>query len=198
MSLKAKQNFLAVVGLLLIVVLCYGAFVAIRSTVAVLSLMKSDLAVAIIAAGATVFVSVLSIVLGKVYEAREQIAREHREKKIPVYEDLLKFMFRILMGTKAGNPPSEAEIIEFMTGFTQRVMVWGSDDVLAVWVKWRRLSVSPDAQKQDPFKLLVVYEELIRAIRRDLGHKNKGLARGDILALFVNDIDKHLPPAGRP
>jgi len=33
---------------------------------------------------------------------------------------------------------------------------------------------------------------LILAIRRDLGHKNSGLKRGDILALFVNDIDKHL------
>ena len=110
-----------------------------RATVRVLESLDSGIAVAIIAAAATVFVSVLSIVIGKVYESRALIQKEHREKKIPVYEDLIKFMFRVLMGTKTGDIPSEKEMIEFMSGFTQRMMVWGSDDVLYAWVQWRRV-----------------------------------------------------------
>jgi hypothetical protein len=71
-------------------------------------------------------------------------------------------------------------------------MVWGSDEVLAGWVKWRRLLINEAAVKENPIRSMLLYEELIFAIRRDLGHKNKSLVTGDILALFVNDIDEHL------
>ena len=35
-------------------------------------------------------------------------------------------------------------------------------------------------------------EEVYRAIRKDLGHDDNRLKKGDILGLFVNDIDKYL------
>jgi len=193
MSPKVRQPITVIVGVLLLAGITYGVFVATRATIRVLASLDSDIAVAIVAAAATALVSVLSIVLGKVYESRAMIQKEHREKKIPVYEDLINFMLRILMGTNTGDAPCEKEMLEFMLGFTQRVMVWGSDDVLAAWVKWRRLSINEAAMQADPMKLVFFYEELIFAIRRDLAHKNKGLVRGDILVLFVNDIDQHLP-----
>jgi hypothetical protein len=49
----------------------------------------------------------------------------------------------------------------------------------------------------NPLNAMFLYEALIFSIRRDLGHRNKGLVTGDILALFVNDIDQHLPPKRR-
>jgi len=131
-------------------------------------------------------------VLGKAYEGRAIVRKEHREKKIPVYEDLIKFMFRILMGTKTGNTPTEKEMLDFMSDFTQSIMVWGSDDVLAAWVKWRRTAVNAEELKANPMKLMLLYEDLILTIRSDLGHKNRSLRTGDVLALFVNDIDQQL------
>jgi hypothetical protein len=38
------------------------------------------------------------------------------------------------------------------------------------------------------------YEALLRAIRRDLGHSDKGLKQGDLLKLFINDLDDEAPP----
>ncbi|MCW5892623.1 MAG: hypothetical protein KIT14_19080 [bacterium] len=172
--------------------LLYGTIVAVRAGARVLASLDSDIAVAIIAAAATAFVSVLSIVLAKAYEARALVLKEHREKKTPVYEDLIKFMFRILMGAKTGKAPTEKEMLDFMSDFTQRVIVWGSDDVLAAWVKWRRTAVNAEALKTNPMTLMLLYEQLILTIRRDLGHKNQNLRTGDVLALFVNDIDQQL------
>lgn len=192
MSPNTRQRLSAVVGLLLLAALAYGAFVAVRAAARVLASLDSDIAVAIIAAAATAFISVLSIVLGKAYESRALVHREHREKKIPVYEDLIKFMFRILMGAKTGDAPSEKEMLDFMSDFNQRIMVWGSDDVLAAWVKWRRAATSEADVKANPMEVMLLYEQLILTIRRDLGHKNKNLGRGDVLALFVNDIDQVL------
>jgi len=195
-SPRARQVLSVIFGLLLFAGVGYCLFVAARVAVQVLSSVNSVIAVAIITAAATVLVSILSIVLGKVYESRLLIQKEHREKKIPVYEELIKFMFRILMGSKTGDPPAETEMVQFMSGFTQRIMVWGSDEVLAAWVKWRRLLINEAAMKANPMQSMFLYEELIRAIRRDLGHRNSALAKGDILALFINDIDQYLPKKG--
>ena len=52
---------------------------------------------------------------------------------------------------------------------------------------------APDVQaKADPEEILFLTEKLLFAIRRDLGHKNKNLKKGDILSIFVNDIEKYL------
>ncbi|MBZ5632621.1 MAG: hypothetical protein LAO55_05765 [Acidobacteriia bacterium] len=193
MSPKVRHALSVCFGILLIAGIGYGTLAAARTTILALASMKSDIVVAIIAAAATVFVSVLSIVLGKIYESRSIIQKEHREKKIPVYEDLIRFTFRILMGSKTGESLSEKEMIVLMSEFTQRAMVWGSDEILGAWVKWRRLLTDDAAVKANPLKAMFLYEELIFTIRRDLGHKNKALVKGDILALFVNDIDQHLP-----
>jgi len=192
MKTETRQGLLAFVGLAIIAVVIIGAIVAVRYLLGVLTSLDSDLAVAIIAAAATVLVSVLSVVLGNIYEAREQVQREHREKKIPVYEDLIAFLFRVLLGVKTGSAPTEEDMLKFMSEFNQRAMVWGSDEVLAAWIKWRRAAINSSSPGTQPLELVFLYEELILAIRRDLGHKNSGLKRGDILALFVNDIDKHL------
>ena len=187
-----RKAWSIILSLLLLAGIGFILFVGARA-VAHFATHNSSIATAIITAAAAVLVSVLSIVLGKLYESRSLIKKEHREKTIPVYEDLITFMFRILMSTKTGNPPSEEEIVKFMSDFTPRAMVWGSDEVLLAWVKWRRTSIDQVAMKTGPMKPMFVYEELILAIRRDLGHKNKGLLPGNILSLFINDIDQHLP-----
>src|SRR5690242_15946387 len=120
---RVRQILSVVTGLALILAGVYLAVVAIQAAISVFSSLNSQVAVAIIAASATVFVSVLSIVLGKVYDRREQINREIRERKIPVYEDLIRFMFRVLMGEKTGKVPTESEMLEFFMDFTQRVVV---------------------------------------------------------------------------
>jgi len=193
---KSRQWLAGVVGVVLLGALGYGLFVAVRAALKVLASLDSDIAVAIIAAAATAFVSVLSIVLGKAFESRAILRREHRERKIPVYEDLIKFMFRILMGSKTGEVPTEKEMLEFMSDFNQRIMVWGADDVLAAWVRWRRAATDPADLKAHPMNLMLLYEKVILTIRRDLGHNNRNLDTGDILALFINDIDQQLARGG--
>jgi hypothetical protein len=172
----------------------YSAYLAIRALKHFWVSVNSQIAIAIIAATATVCVSVISIAIAKAYESRALIKRELREKKIPVYVDLLEFMSRILMGSKIGNEPSEGEVLKFLFDFNQRFMIWGADDVVAAWSKLRRTIVHEAIVKANPQAVMFLYEQLIMAIRRDLGHKNKNLGRGDILALFLNDIDQFISP----
>ena len=194
MSPKARTVLSTIVGVLLVAGVGFGIIVALRTVIHALASLAPAIAAAIIAPAATVIVSVISIVLGKYFESRNLIQKEQREKKIPVYEDLINFVSKIQMSTKAGNtPPSEEEMVNFMSGFTQRIMVWGSDEVLTAFVRFRRVPTDDAATKANPFGLMFSYEQLILAIRRDLGHKNKALSTGDILRLSINDIDQYLP-----
>lgn len=192
MNINIKRLISILLGIAFLGILGFGTYLLLKGIIRALTTLNSDVAVAIIAAAATALISVLTIILGRIIESRSLLEREHREKKIPVYEELIAFMFRILMGSKTGSQPTEKEILQFMSGFTQRIAIWGSDDVLASWVKFRRLSVNEAELKANPVALMILYEQLIMTIRHDLGHKNKNLETGSILSLFLNDIDKHL------
>lgn len=104
---------------------------------------------------------------------------------------------RVLLGNTLGKPVPEAEVIQFLMDFTQRIMVWGSDDVLLAWVKFRRQTIQSGAGNGKPLDAIFIFEDIVKAMRRDLGHRNSGVERGDILALFVNDIEQHLPTRRR-
>lgn len=105
-------------------------------------------------------------------------------------------MFKVFMGAKTGEPVSEKEMIEFMSNFTQEAMVWASDDVLNAWIKFRATSINEEKIKTNPFVLMLLFEDLVREIRKDLGHKNKNLTNGKLLSLFVNDTEKHIDEDG--
>lgn len=184
-------------GIFLLAMMGLGLYWLIRTAFRVLSSWDSDIAVAIIAAAATVLVSVISVVLGKIYEARTAIQKELRERKTPVYEEFITFIFRVFLGEKTGTAPTEQEMAEFLSNYNQKMMVWGSDSVLREWSAWRRCLEQHTTDPEPNFVAgLVQYEKLILAIRKDLGHKNEGIGKFDILRLFINDLDEAIKRHG--
>lgn len=154
--------------------------------------LKKEVAAALIAGVATVLVSVLSVILTKYYERKRKIEQEIREKKIPMYVEFVEFWFRVLYSKNiTGKKIEEKEMIEFFSDFTQKVMVWGSDEVLILWSRYRRAFVDIEDPKSVSPEKLFDFEDLLMAIRKDMGHKNKGVIKGDLLGLFINDIDKY-------
>ena len=82
------------------------------------------------------------------------------------------------------------KIIQFLQDFTQELIVWGSDPVLKAFGTFREALISYKGG-EPPIEGLFLFEQYMLEIRRDLGHKNKNLSSGDILALFINDIRKY-------
>lgn len=183
-----KKFLSAIVGLLVIAMLGYGFFFVASKIITYITSLNSDIAVAIIAAAGAVFVSVLSVVATKIYESKQLVTVENRENKIPIYDSLILFMQRALANETAGRKPTQDEIVKFVIEEQPKLMIWGSDEVLKSWIEWRRQASNPSTATESLF----IYEGLILAIRKDLGHKNKNLKRGDVLSLFVNDIADHM------
>jgi hypothetical protein len=133
------------------------------------------------------------LVLSKHYERNRAIEQELREKKIPAYYEFVELWFSIVASRSAEEGEEAAEQSKQRTAllmaFTQKVLVWGSDDVVAKWSRLRRRF-----GRNEPFsqEMLFEFEQLLLAMRLDTGHANKRLKRGDLLGLFINDIDNLL------
>jgi len=188
MNRKLKKVSQIILGFGILGLLLWGTLVAFSRALNWLLGLKSEVATAIIAASATVFVTLLSLVVSKYYERRGEIARENRLKKIPAYEQLISFIFSILQQGKPGfQDLTEADLIKTYSALTEKMIVWGSDEVLKSFGEFRVASLKL-SQEQGLPRLMVSLEDLMLAIRRDLGYQNKGLTRGAVLRLFLNDV----------
>lgn len=169
--------------------------------------LDNDVAIAIVTASATVFVSVFSAIWARNTEKAQIIEQQIREKKTPVYEEFITIAFDFLWAGKTQkeqqetksstikryqkeNPIQETAPLERLRKLTPHLIVWGTDDVIASWVKFREVTINPD--KDNNFNVLFVFEDFMSEIRKDLGHKNETLKKGDLLKIFINDVDQYL------
>jgi hypothetical protein len=116
-----------------------------------------------------------------------QIRTEQKEKKVEVYEQLIGFFFSLLFAVHLKKqPPNESEINEFLIQVTPQLILWGSDDVLLSFQRFREMGSNVKAEG-DPLTLMNNFEEMLLKIRKDLGHSNQSLTQGSILKIFIND-----------
>lgn len=191
MSIPTRQVAQFTINLIVTAFTLWGAFKLLQLLWEAFSQVNPTIAVGMIAASATIVVSVISVLVAKRLEFRATLAKEHREKKIPFYEGMVKFIFRITFADKLGlEPITEKEMIQQMASFTENLIVWGADEVIDAWFKFRNKSLNNNDGGGEA--IMFEIEDLLLAIRRDLGHENKGLTRGKILGLFINDIHQYI------
>jgi hypothetical protein len=82
-------------------------------------------------------------------------------------------------------------MIKSLTGFTQSLIIWGSDNVLKSFYSLRE-NLLKVANGNPSNKVLFHFEDLLLEIRKDLGPKNKNIKKGDILGIFINDIKEYI------
>jgi hypothetical protein len=156
------------------------------------SLLSSSLLSAIAVPSLTVLASVGTLVYSKREEQRRAIDAELRKQKLPVYEEFIQFIFRVTFEGKPGVKPFEQdEMIKFFVRFTPQLVIWGSDELIREYGNFREVS---RAEGNNLVLLVESVERLLLAIRKDLGHKNEKLGRGDLLVTFINDAKVFLRP----
>jgi len=180
-----------IVALVILGVMGFLLYITVKAYISILSNLEEGVAAAIIAATATILISVLSIIISQQYERTTKVKEEHRQKKIPVYEELMDFLFKTFYDRKNSDQESITEKTrEFMEQFTPKLIVWGSDEVIAAYLRFKKLAVDSVAAvgAKTLISSIIQLEELFYTIRRDLGHKNRNLKKLDILKLFINDL----------
>ncbi|HET7231514.1 MAG TPA: hypothetical protein VFJ16_16005 [Longimicrobium sp.] len=157
-----------------------------------LKTLQPPVAAAIIASSGTILVSVFTLLVSKLIERKNAIRLQIREKKIPAYEELISTSFKVLYSDKLeGKPMEEKEMLRLLVGATERLVIWGSDEVLLAYRAFRRYSEQPESSAE----ILFLWERLMLEIRKDLGHQNVGFERGSLLSLWITDIDRVIASA---
>lgn len=126
--------------------------------------------------------SIISIAL-KASEHRNKAKTELRVKMEKPYSQFIGFIFDTMKSTKANKPINDEEMLNRMMEFSKEVTLFGSNKVVKRWAKYRT-----SAATLSSIENLSQLESILFAIREDLGMKKRGMKKGDILSMFINDI----------
>jgi len=145
---------------------------------------------AVVGAVATATLGVVGVVWQQRQSEKARLREAHRDRMTPVYHELLKRVWQ-QAGPKTQQPTEE--VAEFMRDLKARQLMLGAPGaMLLAFNRWER-EAKVAQEKEDNIALVFAWEDLLRAIRRDLGHDDSDLPRGELLRVFMDDIDQFLP-----
>ena len=146
---------------------------------------------AIFSAVALVGAVIVAQMLAYRYSKKREIEEAHRNKRREVYSDIVAMIFKVIKHSKefsaTGGPSKLPEEVDAIwVEVTKGLLIWGSPEIIQEWKAFRR------GTKTEPEKVMFFIENLLREIRDDLGNGNEGLARGDLVSLFMGDGENPL------
>jgi hypothetical protein len=141
-------------------------------------------------------IGVFGVVWQQHRSEQARLREANRDRMTPIYYELLGTITQIIESGKAGegvDPDTEAFFRDLKA---RQLMLGASSQMLVAFNKWQRRTA--EIQKEDDNELgaVVAWEELLLAIRADLGHRDSGLPRGELLRLFISDYDEYFGSAG--
>lgn len=183
---------LAVLGYIFVWLLGIAAENIVESVIK-LNKIASNFDVVIVVSLITGAVSILGVVISsivaKIIEYRQNTKRYLYEKKEEPYSEFIEMVYKIQQSSKDNKEYSEKEMIDDILSFSKKLTLWGSSEVIKKWLTFRMISQENNG---NPTENLFILEDIIFEIRKDMGQKKKGLKKGDILSFFINDINRYL------
>jgi len=173
------------IGLVLLLVVGALLVVIVKAGFGVLASASPEVLAAMIVTSGTILVSVASLILSNRSQSRQQILQAQRERKAEVYEELLEYWFWAMRDRR--NTPEDERTQrdeKYRATIPQKLITWASEDV----IKEFTAQVGPEPGEEET--TMLGFEKLLLAVRKDLGHTNKGLAEGDLLRPFLTGVDE--------
>jgi len=185
--MKVKQFFYLLLGLVFLGAIGYAIHLA-AFGIAELVVNMSPALQATVATGTFAIVGALLAFFSNKYLNDKRSTEESiRPKKLQLYEEFITFIMRIFSKEEMGKKPTEDEMMNFFVEKTPDLIKYASNDVIKKWGKLRISLASANGTKS-----LFLMEDFFKEVRKDLGHPKFRSSRGDILRLFINDIDEYI------
>lgn len=179
---KTKKSYIFLGAVLLIL---GGAAIALLIVWFITEMQKLDPQprTTILAALIGILGIVITQALAGSWNRRLEKERAQLNRRTEVYESIVRITISTLVSK--GDPKALKEFTESMSKFGADLIVWGSEDVLKAWNDYRHRLMSGNLQGDQFFKLMA---DLLKAMRKDLGHKPGSLHDSDLLRPFINDV----------
>ncbi len=180
-------------ALVVLATLAWGLIVLVRLVLkSLFHGVNGNVAAAIAAAVITALSSVAILALQRHYDEKLESLNALRERKAALYKSFID-QWRELFGIGESRTDDESQtvIANSTTEFAKLssdMLCWASGPVLAEYSRLRRLPTSNPTEAAE--SSLLYFENVLLLMRQDLGHNDKALRAGDLLGMWVNDIDE--------
>lgn len=128
-----------------------------------------------------------------------------REMNAESYQQFLSFWLDMMLMPENQKRRTEGGmtkefLVPKMNKISQPLILWSSNEFVRIYADFRRMLTGAERNKQalPPLETLFALEDLMIIMRQDMGHNIEGIRRGDLLTLFVNDLDKADRQIGAP
>jgi hypothetical protein len=152
-----------------------------------LLLQAIDGAPEVVGAFVTALGAVVAVVYGRAWEKSRELEQSRRERIAPTYSRMVEAFYGS-MGDDATH--TEADLIGAFQEWAHKALLWAPAPVIQAFNEWR--AMLPDGDELPGPEAGIGFERLLFAFREDLGNKRGDLKEGDLLRVFINDIDDYL------
>ena len=158
------------------IILVYGAWLLVTALPKTLQQLDPTILSAVIATTGTLILGITALVAERTHPKARDIAEAHRAHKIGVYksffDNVIVFLQTVGKFPESSAKRKERKLQDFVQQFHRDSIFWASPKVLAAYNQMIRLA------QEDPTEAMLAMDDLMREIRKDLGHSNRGLKRG--------------------
>jgi|GEM_PF-2222072 len=137
----------------------------------------------------TAAVSVFAFVYNNARQQAREIASRHFSEKREAYRKFFDLMFAMVASQGNGEPIPEKETISRMREVAKEIMIWGNADTINAYNDF--LVYSATQPSGDPKAIFGIIEELLRNMRKELGHSDSRLKNLALTKLLVKGDEHH-------
>ena len=120
---------------------------------------------------------------------KREIEARHFVDKRDAYMKFMDLFFDVMKGQRLKRPTRGSKLVDDLATIKKYLMVWAGSEMLDAWQKFEAEAES-SASSSDPTDALLSFDNLLRAIRKDLGHNDTLLAPGSLISMILKSEDK--------
>ena len=117
---------------------------------------------------------------------KREIDSRHFSEKQKIYNEFVNVMHGQLLAVKLGRTQlSGKKLTEKLVQFKKNLLVWGDDATINVWLRMEAELATLSRREEGDMSILLVWDDVLRQLRKDLGKRDLFLKRGSLVALFL-------------
>jgi hypothetical protein len=177
---RYQQSIIALGTLIVLVLVIWGVVSALLTA---LSGLDPNVVSAVIA-GLT---GVILLMIGQYFNRSREISEAHRDKKVRMYSGFMEMLANAMRSTTE-NPDyrieDDPDIVTRLFELNRDAILWSSPSVIKALLELKT------PQGNSPGSIMLRMDNLLRAIRRDIGLSNWALPRGQLVKMFLRNPDE--------